>query len=265
MTKLLSSLLLSSALLLGACGQDTPKTDTKTDADTASNSDGRVYRVAMNAAFAPFESVDSEGNIVGFDVDIVKAMAEAGNFKVTFVNTPWEGIFETLRRGDNDILAATVTITEERKNIMDFSDPYFEINQVILVPKGQDIKGPDDLKKLAKVAVTTGTSADTVAQKILGATSNKIARFESLPLVLKEVETGGAQAAISDNAVVENYVKNNGDKGFSIIETDLFEKEHYGMAVRKGDTETRDMLNAALKKIQENGEYDRVYNSYFTK
>ncbi len=128
MTKLLSGLLLSTALLLSACGQDTPKTDVKNDADATTSADGRVYRVAMNAAFAPFESVDSEGNIVGFDVDIVKAMAEAGNFKVTFVNTPWEGIFETLRRGDNDILAATVTITEERKNIMDFSDPYFEIN-----------------------------------------------------------------------------------------------------------------------------------------
>ncbi|MBP6863167.1 MAG: basic amino acid ABC transporter substrate-binding protein [Neisseriaceae bacterium] len=264
MTKLLSSVLVSAALLLGACGQNSAQPEPKTEAD-ATNADGRVYRVAMNAAFAPFESVDSEGNIVGFDVDIVKAMAEAGNFKVTFVNTPWEGIFETLRRGDNDILAATVTITDERKQIMDFSDPYFEINQVILVPKGQNIQSPEDLKKLAKVAVTIGTSADTVAQKILGATSDKIARFESLPLVLKEVETGGAQAAISDNAVVENYVKNNGDKGFTIIETDLFEKEHYGMAVRKGDTETRDMLNAALKKIQENGEYDRVYNSYFAK
>ncbi|WP_035054271.1 basic amino acid ABC transporter substrate-binding protein [Andreprevotia chitinilytica] len=251
---LLSALLLAT---LAACGAKAEKA-----ADGANIVD-KTYRVGMNAAFAPFESVDATGKIVGFDVDLMNAIAEQAGIKVQFVNTPWEGIFTALSNGDIDVIASGVTITNERKQSMAFTDPYFEAKQVILAPPGKNIATPDDLKQANKIAVTTGTTADVVAQKILGKTSPKITRFESLPLVLKELEGNGVDAAIGDNGVVANYVKFNPSKGFHIVNSEGFEKEFYGIAVRPGDAELREKLNAALKTLHDNGTYQKIYAQYF--
>ncbi len=136
---------------------------------------------------------------------------------------------------------------------------------MILVQKGKNINSVEDLKKAQKVGVVTGQTGDFAASKILGSNSPKIARFESLPLVIKELENGGLDAVISDSAVVGNYVKNNGDKGFSMVAVPDFEVENYGMAVRKGDTATLNMLNDALVKVRENGEYEKIQSKYFAK
>ncbi|MFS6938151.1 basic amino acid ABC transporter substrate-binding protein [Neisseria animaloris] len=244
-----------SAFTLSACGGK---------GETAANTD-KVYRVAMNAEFAPFESMDSANNIEGFDVDLVNALAKAGNFKVEYKHQPWDSLFPGLSNGDADILASAVTITDERKQTMDFSEPYFEITQVILVPKGKDINSVEDLKQVKRVGVVTGQTGDFAASKILGNNNSKIARYETLPLVVKELENGGLDAVISDSAVIDNYIKNNSNKGFSMVAVPDFEVEHYGLAVRKGDTATQTMLNEALKKVRESGEYDKIYDKYFAK
>lgn len=256
---------LAAALSLAACQPKETAAPAASDAASAAMpvAEEKVYNVAMNANFPPFESTTTGGEIVGFDVDIMNAMAEAGGFKVKYKNQPWDGIFATLASGENDILISGITITEERKQSMSFSAPYFEVKQVILVPKGQDIKLADDLKKLDRVGVTTGTTGDTAAQKILGATSSKIARFESLPLVIKDVENGGVQAMVSDSAVVAHYIKNNSEAGFSMVEVPDFPKEEYGIAVRKEDTELLKLMDESLQKIRESGEYDRIYSKYF--
>ncbi|MDO1510305.1 MULTISPECIES: basic amino acid ABC transporter substrate-binding protein [unclassified Neisseria] len=255
MKKWIAAAVACSALALGACGGK---------GETAANTD-KVYRVAMNAEFAPFESMDSANNIEGFDVDLVNALAKAGNFKVEYKHQPWDSLFPGLSNGDADILASAVTITDERKQTMDFSEPYFEITQVILVPKGKDINSVEDLKQVKKVGVVTGQTGDFAASKILGSNNSKISRYETLPLVVKELENGGLDAVISDSAVIGNYIKNNSDKGFSMVAVPDFEVEHYGLAVRKGDTATQTMLNEALKKVRESGEYDKIYDKYFAK
>ena len=148
---------------------------------------------------------------------------------------------------------------------MDFSDPYYKITQVILVPQGKTIKSAEDLKQVNKVGVVTGTTGDLAASKILGSDSTKIARFENVILVTKELENGGLDAVISDSAVIANYIKNNGSKGFSMVEIPDFTEENYGFAVRKGDAATAAMLNDALKKVRESGEYDKITDKYFAK
>lgn len=256
--------MLAATLALAACQPKEAAAPAEGGASAAAPAAAeKVYNVAMNANFPPFESTTTGGEIVGFDVDIMNAMAEAGGFKVKYKNQPWDGIFATLTSGENDILISGITITEERKQSMLFTAPYFEVKQVILVPKGQDIKLADDLKKLDRVGVTTGTTGDTAAQKILGATSAKIARFESLPLVIKDVENGGVQAMVSDSAVVAHYIKNNSDQGFTMVEVPDFPKEEYGIAVRKEDAELQKLLDESLQKIRESGEYDRIYSKYF--
>lgn len=250
------------ALILSACGGTQESAEaTKSVAQPTS----KVLRVGTNAEFAPFEYTGNDGKIIGFDIDIMSALAKAGGFEVEFKHQPWDGIFASLSTGDNDVLVSAITITEERKQSMSFSDPYFEIKQVVLVPEGKNISSVEELKNVGKVGVVTGQTGDLAMQKLLGATNERIARFESLPLVLKEIENGGLDAVVSDSAVIRNYVKNNGDKGFSIINIDDFDQELYGMALRKDDDETLQMINDALKTIRENGEYDKIYEQYFAK
>ena len=133
------------------------------------------------------------------------------------------------------------------------------------MPQGKDIKSAEDLKKANKVGVVTGTTGDLAVGKLLGADNGKIARFENITLVTKELENGGLDAVVSDSAVVANYVKNNGNKGFTMVTVPDFPEENYGFVVRKGDTETQAALNAALKKVRESGEYDKIAEKYFAK
>lgn len=136
---------------------------------------------------------------------------------------------------------------------------------MVLVPANKNVQNIDDLKKLSKVGVVTGHTGDFAAQKIFGATSQNVARFDTLPLLMKEIESSGVDAAISDSAIVAHYVKNNSDKGFKMIQVPDFDIENYGLAVRKGNTETLNQLNAALKTIRENGEYAKIEAKYFAK
>lgn len=265
---------LSGAVMtLAACGGQSnqaaaPAASTPSAAPAASvaaPAGGKVLRVGMNAEFAPFESLNTAGQIEGFDVDLLNAMAQAGGFKVEFNHKPWTSLFPALGNGDIDVVASGVTITDERKQSMDFTDPYYQITQVVLVAPGKEVQSIEDLKKLSKVGVVTGNTGDLAAQKIFGATSQTVARFETVPLLIKEVESGGVDAAISDSAVVAHYVKNNEGKGFKMIAVPDFAVENYGIAVRKGDAETLNMLNNALKTIRENGEYAKIESKYFAK
>ena len=248
------------ALLVGAlaaCG----KQDGPAPAAGASAAATRVYSVGTDAAYAPFESQNEKGEIVGFDIDIVRAVAQKAGLEVKFVNTPWEGIFNALKQGDRDLLVSSITITDERKQSMDFSAPYFDAHQLIAVRADSKVTRFDDLKTL-KVGVQTGTTGDEAISKLQGKNSADIKRFESTPLALKELEAGGIDAVVADNGVVVNYVKNNAGSRFRTVDDSEFVPEHYGIAVRKGDAELLAKLNRGLAAIRADGSYDRIYASY---
>ncbi|AUZ06210.1 MULTISPECIES: basic amino acid ABC transporter substrate-binding protein [Vitreoscilla] len=257
-----------AAAVLAACGGQSnsaaPAASKPTEAAASTPAAaGKVYKVGMNAQYPPFESMDSNGKIEGFDVDLLDAIAKEEGFQVSYHQQPWDGIFASLKTGDHDILISGITITPERQQEMLFSDPYYKITQVILVPQGKNVKSVEDLKSLDKVGVSLGTTGDHAAQKILGATSEKIIRLENLPLTLKEVESGGVDAVISDSAVVAHYVKQHGDKGFTMVEVKDFDVENYGIAVAQNNQELLDKINSGLKKIQANGEYAKISAKYF--
>lgn len=219
--------------------------------------------VGTDAAYAPFESVDPSGKIVGFDIDVMNAIAEEANLKVTYQNTAWEGIFLTLQNGERDALISAITITDERAKTMDFSEPYFEATQLIAIPEGSKITKFEDLKEGYKVGVQTGTTGDEAVSELLGRTNTSIARFDTTPLALKELENGGVDAVVADNAVVLEYIKNNPGSKFTAVSDENFPKEFYGIAVNKGNSELLDRINQGLKAIKENGKYDEVFKKYF--
>ena len=249
-----------AAVALAGCGKQESAAPTSA-ATSASPATARVYTVGTDAAYAPFESQDEKGEIVGFDIDIVRAVAARAGIEVKFVNTPWEGIFNALKQGDRDLLVSSITITDERKQSMDFSDPYFDAHQLIAVKADSRVAHFDDLKSL-KVGVQTGTTGDEAISKLQGKNSTDIKRFESTPLALKELETGGIDAVVADNGVVVNYVKNNAGNRFKTVNDAAFVPERYGIAVKKGNAELLAKLNQGLAAIRADGSYDRIYASY---
>ncbi|MCW7539933.1 basic amino acid ABC transporter substrate-binding protein [Aquabacterium sp. A7-Y] len=260
--------MLLAGFVLAACGKQAeppapaaPPT-TEASAPAPSPAPAKTYVVGTDAAYAPFESQNSTGEIVGFDIDIVKAVAAKAGIEVKFVNTPWEGIFNTLAQGDRDLLVSAITITEERKQTMDFSSPYFDAQQLIAVPDSSKVSKFADLKKL-KVGVQTGTTGDEVVTKLLGKNSTNIKRFESTPMALQELQAGGVDAVVADNGVVVNYIANNTGTKFKTVNDASFAPEQYGLAVRKGNTELLEKLNKGLADIKADGTYDQIYTKYF--
>lgn len=255
-----SALALAAVMFLGACGGS----GGGSAASSGSTPDGgKEYIVGLDATYAPFE-YEENGQVVGFSADVLKAIAENQGLNLKLVNTPWEGIFATLDKGDRDIISSSVTITDERKNVMDFTDPYFEATQMIVTTeKGSAIQSFNDLKSRT-VSVQSGTTGDLVMQKLQGEQSAMIKRFETMPLALKELLNGGVEAAVGDNGVVQNFVNNNPDAKLRTLVDTGFEKEYYGFALRKGrDDDLMAKLNAGLAAIKANGTYDQIYAKWF--
>ena len=258
--------LLAAGLLLAACGKKEAPAEATAAAPVASAAapaaPAKVYAVGTDAAYAPFESQNEKGEIVGLTIDIVTAAAKKAGIEVKFVNTPWEGIFNSLQQGDRDMLASSITITDERKQTMDFTNSYFDAFQLIAVKADSKVAKFDDLKKL-KVGVQTGTTGDEVVTKLQGKNSTNIKRFESTPLALKELEAGGVDAVVADNGVVINYVANNAGAKFKTVSDKAFAPEQYGFAVKKGNAELLGLLNKGLADIKADGSYDQIYAKYF--
>jgi polar amino acid transport system substrate-binding protein len=254
--------LAAAGILLAACGKKEEAPAPAPVASAPAPAPVKVYTAGTDAAYAPFESQNEKGEIVGFDIEVVQAIAAKAGFEVKFVNTPWEGIFNALGQGDRDLVVSAVTITEERKQTMDFSDPYFDAAQLIAVKEGSKVAKFADLKKL-KVGVQTGTTGDEAVTKLLGKASTNVKRFESTPLALKELEAGGVDAVVADNGVIVHYVANNPGGKFKTVADAEFVPEQYGIAVKKGNAELQGLLNQGLAAIKADGTYNTIYTKYF--
>ncbi|MFY2309250.1 transporter substrate-binding domain-containing protein [Lysinibacillus fusiformis] len=255
-------LMVIAALTLALAGCGT-KDNASSGSTPSEGADGKqVYKVGTEATFAPFESVDDKGKIVGIDVDILKAIADEMDFEVEWNNIGWEPVFQTIKNGETHIGASGITITDERKESFDFTEPYYESQLLIVVKEDSKIKSLDELKD-KKVSVQINATGHMAAKKLQGEASTNIMAFESQPIAIQEMLNGNVDAAIGDNAVVYEYIKAHPDQKIKVIQDDAFEKEYYGFMVQKGNKELLDKLNEGLKKIKENGKLKEITGTNF--
>lgn len=220
------------------------------------------YTVGTGATYRPFEFQTPNKEIVGFDIDLMKAIAEAQGFKVRFVNTLWGVIFESVKNGDRDIIMSGITITSKRQEAVDFSYPYFAAHQLILTQKNLKVNGIADLKG-KNVAVVANSAGDIACSEAFGKASRNIKRFDNTPLALEELSAGGVDAAVGDVGVFAYYSLQNPDKAFNQARDPSFKDQYFGIAVRKGNTEVLNQINEGLKKVIANGTYAKVYAKWF--
>nr|4ZV1_A Chain A, AncQR [synthetic construct]4ZV2_A Chain A, AncQR [synthetic construct] len=221
-----------------------------------------TLRVGTEATFPPFGFKDENGKLVGFDIDLAKAIAKKLGVKVEFKPMDFDGIIPALQSGKIDVVIAGMTITEERKKQVDFSDPYFEAGQAIVVKKGNDsIKSLEDLKG-KKVGVQLGSTSEQHVKKVAKDAGVKVKKFDNFSEAFQELKSGRVDAVVTDNAVALAYVKQNPNAGVKIV-GETFSGEPYGIAVRKGNSELLEKINKALEEMKKDGTYDKIYEKWF--
>jgi len=206
-----------------------------------------VIKIATDATWPPMEFVDTNKQLVGFDVDLINAVAKAGGFKVNLQNTAWDGIFAGLANGDYDAVISSVTITDERKQTMDFSMPYLNAGQVLVVRTDESgVTTLADLKGKSAGA-QIGTTGAMAIQKVSGVA---LKTYDEIGLAVEDLANGRIAGVVVDNPTAANYVlQNDNYKSRLKIVGKPFTEEYYGIAVKKGNTKVLDLINAGLKKV----------------
>lgn len=221
---------------------------------------GRELVVGSSATYRPFAYESPTKEIVGYDIDMIKAIAKNAGLQLKIVNTPWTGIFAALNNGDVDLVISGVTINEKRKQSYDFTAPYFEARQLIAVHKDSTARGLKDLAG-KKVGVVTGSTGDDIASREFGKTSPDIRRFESTPVVISELINTGVDAAIGDNGVIAFRVQEH--KQLKTVSDPGFSREFFGIVVKQGNKALLDKLNTGLAAVKADGSYAQIYRKWF--
>jgi len=220
----------------------------------------RALVVGSSATYPPFAYETPAKEIAGFDVDIIKAIAQKTGLTLKIVNTPFTGVFASLNNGDLDLIISGVTINDRRRQSYDFTAPYFEARQLIAVHRNSTVKGLQDLTG-KKIGVVTGSTGDDVASRAFGKTSANIRRFDTTPLVIAELAGYGLDAAIGDNGVIAYRVAEQ--KDLKTVDDLTFPKEYFGIVVKQGNAALRKTLNTGLAAIQADGSYATIYRKWF--
>ncbi|BDG47668.1 MULTISPECIES: transporter substrate-binding domain-containing protein [Parageobacillus] len=203
------------------------------------------------------------GKVEGFDIDIAKGLAKkilGDENKIELKEVTSKTRIPMLNNGEIDAIIATMTITEERKKEVDFSDVYFMAGQSLLVKKDSKINSVKDLKKGMTVLTAKGSTSAQNIRKV--APQVNVLEFENYAEAFTALKAGQGDALTTDNALLWGMAKQ--DPNYRVLD-ETFTEEPYGIAVRKGDTEFLKVINEYLKEIKENGEYDKIYEKWIGK
>lgn len=223
----------------------------------------RTLMVGTNAEYAPFDYLDENGNITGFDIDLIEAIAKSQDIEIVWRDLPFDSLIGSMEAGDLDVIAAAIGPTSERKKSVDFSDVYYTGSQSIICKKGNDIKTFKDLTGL-KVAVLEGSTADLIASgenQDYGIVADaQVVRFKNASSAVMELLNGGVDATLIDSIMAENFCRQTE----GLMQTVVKGTENDSVfCVQKGNSEMLKIINAGLAEIRENGTYDEIYEKYF--
>ncbi|MCR5590464.1 MAG: basic amino acid ABC transporter substrate-binding protein [Lachnospiraceae bacterium] len=222
----------------------------------ACGSSGKSSKLVMatNAAFPPYESVEG-GKIVGIDAEIAQLIADDLGKELVIEDMAFDSIIAAVQSGKADIAMAGMTVTEDRKQNINFSTPYTEAAQVIVVKEGSTVASPDDLEGMT-IGVQIGTTGDIYAEDIAGATIERYSKyFEAIQALLQDK----IDAVIVDREPGKVFVSQNEE--LKMIDEE-FTVEEYAIGVAKENTQLLDDINASLKKLQDSGKIDEIINKY---
>lgn len=249
-----------SSVMLAACssGDSAPaETDTAAADSTAS---AQTLRIATESTYKPLSYTDADGNLIGFEIDLMNALCDEMNVECTISSQEWDGLIPGLQAKKFDAVIAGMSITAERQEVVDFSEPYFNSGVIFVAKKGDDISLNSDL-----TGVDVGAQRSTVSSQYLednhpGANINMYDTQENAYL---DLMSGRTRAILSDKVIAVNWLNSEGGENFEAkgAEVDTG-NDAMGIAVRKGD-ELAAKFSTAIEALKSNGQYDEISDKYF--
>ncbi|MEH6387166.1 ABC transporter substrate-binding protein [Pseudomonas profundi] len=220
-----------------------------------------TLRIGTEGAYPPFNMINSKGEVVGFDIDIGMALCEEMGVECTVVTSDWDGLIPALNTRRFDFLIAGMSITDERKQAVDFTDPYYTNKLQFVAPKKSDFK----VDKASLEGKTIGTQRATLAGQWLEDNLGDVVDirlYDTQENVYLELNSGRIDGALADKFVQHDWLQSEAGQDFEFKGEPVFDDDEIGIAVRKGDP-LRERLNKALAAIIEDGTYEEINAKYF--
>ncbi|MBX7247146.1 MAG: basic amino acid ABC transporter substrate-binding protein [Candidatus Sumerlaeaceae bacterium] len=237
-------------ILLAACGQQSPPAGPS-----------KKVVVASEASFPPMEFVEDSGAIVGFDIDLIKVVAAAADVELEIKNVAWDGIFGALKSGTADVIASSVTITDERKGQFDFSTPYLRAGQVILVRTADKGAFPDLASLKGK---RVGVQISTTGAERMQKEPVELKQYNTAGLAVIDLINGNVDAVMIDRPVADYYAARKAEFAKKVVVAgEPYTTEQFGFVVRKGDAELLAKLNRGLEKVKDDGTLAKLEEKWF--
>ncbi|SNB67536.1 transporter substrate-binding domain-containing protein [Kingella negevensis] len=264
------AILACSILALSACQNESqqqkaePK-DPPTAAPATANSSEKVYTVMSESDTLPFIMRDpkSPSGATGFEHDLLEAIAQKQGFKLKYDVHTWVGLFDTLNTGEADIVAGAVTMTDERAQTMDFSQPHYDYHYVMLVKNELGSANGFSALKGKKISLQQGSVSESLVPMFGLADKSNIIKQSTIWLAAKDVLRGSADAVIGSDAPLSYYAKEYPDSKAVIVHDESLPVQHYAFAVKKGNAELLAKLNEGLAAVKADGTYETLRKKYW--
>ncbi|WP_122611112.1 ABC transporter substrate-binding protein [Pseudomonas viridiflava] len=221
-----------------------------------------TLKMGIEAAYPPFNNKDASGQVVGFDKEIGDALCAKMKAECSVVTSDWDGIIPALNAKKFDFLISSLSITEERKAAVDFTDPYYSNKLQFIAPKSVDFKTDKDSLKGKTIGTQRATLAGTWLEDTYG-DDIKVSLYDTQENAYLDLTSGRVDAILADKYANYDWLKTKAGQDYEFKGDPVVESDKIGIAVRKGDNELRNKLNAALKEIVADGTYKKINDKYF--
>lgn len=247
--------LLFSTALIACSGQKSDTSATDTD-----KNDQNTLVIATEANYMPFNGTTADGKIIGFDVDVINAVCEEMKTNCQVVAQDWDGLLPGLLTKKYDAVIAGMSITPERLEQVDFSDPYFA-NTIVWLAKNDGSFDPKDIKNMVLGGQRGTTGALYIGKTYDGKDGNRVQLYDTYENAYLDMKAGRNQAVMAEKASAAYWLKQN-PQGFGLIGDEIDNGDNLGIAVRKGDA-LKDKINKALSTLKANGKLDQIKQQHF--
>ncbi len=236
-------------------------------ASTVAFAQGAPLKVAIDPTYQPFTFKTADGKPTGFDVDIANALCAQIKRQCVFVEQVWDSMIPGLQARKYDVIISSMSITDERLKVVDFTDKYYATPSSVVVKAGTAYSGPASLKG-KKIGVLKGSTQEKYALGELKPAGVNVVPYEAQDQVYLDIKAGRLDGTVADKVEAKGgFLSKPDGKGYAFVGPDLYEHKYFGIgigvALRKGQGELKNQLNAAIKAIRADGTYDKIAKKYF--
>lgn len=260
-TLLTTVLLVLATFVLGACGK-------KEASGLAAIKEKGQLIIGLDDTFAPMGFKDDKGEIVGFDIDLAKEVAKRIGVEAVFKPSEWSGIVFELKSKNIDVVWNGMTITEDRKKEIGFSNPYMNNNQIIVTLSGSTLNNKADLNGKIVGLQLGSSSFSAVSADEISKSFKEIKKYDTNVEALMDLEAGRIEAVVLDEIVARYYIaqkeKDTNKDLFKVLDGD-FGTEEYGVGIRQEDKDLKDEIDRIIDEMKKDGSYDAIYEKWFGK